>query len=205
MSDASRELIEAYDDAWNRQDLDALCAFHADDVVFENHTAGERAEGADAVRAHIGGIFERVAVAALPRPPLLRGGRLRRQRVDGDRDARRRDADRVGRGGRLPAPRREDRAQGRLLVVARPARPRREDAADAEAAAAVAGRLDRAAGGEHDVLHDREAEAGAARRARGVRAPEALEQARQVGLADADAVVGGGQDARRPARARSRA
>ena len=59
MSDAVRELIEAYDAAWNRQDLDGLCAFHTDDVVFENHTADERVEGADAVRAHIGGIFER--------------------------------------------------------------------------------------------------------------------------------------------------
>jgi len=59
MSDSTRELIAAYDEAWNRQDLDALCAFHTDDVVFENHTAGERAEGAAAVRAHIGGIFER--------------------------------------------------------------------------------------------------------------------------------------------------
>ena len=27
--------------------------------MFENHTAGERAEGAEAVREHIGGIFER--------------------------------------------------------------------------------------------------------------------------------------------------
>ena len=53
------DLIGRYNDAWNRQDLDGLCRFHADDVVFENHTAGERAEGADAVRAHIGGIFER--------------------------------------------------------------------------------------------------------------------------------------------------
>jgi len=55
----TRELIEVYNDAWNRQDLDALCAFHADEIVFENHTAGERAEGAGAVRAHIAGIFER--------------------------------------------------------------------------------------------------------------------------------------------------
>ena len=55
----SRGLIDAYNEAWNAQDLDRLCSFHADDVVFENHTAGERAEGADAVRAHIGGIFER--------------------------------------------------------------------------------------------------------------------------------------------------
>ena len=55
----TKALIETYNEAWNRQDLDALCAFHADEIVFENHTAGERAEGADAVRAHIGGIFER--------------------------------------------------------------------------------------------------------------------------------------------------
>ena len=59
MSNAVRDLIGAYDDAWNRQDIDALCAFHAEDVVFANHTAGEVVEGADAVRAHIGGIFER--------------------------------------------------------------------------------------------------------------------------------------------------
>jgi ketosteroid isomerase-like protein len=55
----TKALIEAYNDAWNRQDLDAVCGFHAEEIVFENHTAGERAEGADAVRAHIGGIFER--------------------------------------------------------------------------------------------------------------------------------------------------
>ncbi len=59
MSDDVRRLIDDYNDAWNRQDLDGLCAFHADDVVFENHTAAERVEGAEAVRAHIGGIFER--------------------------------------------------------------------------------------------------------------------------------------------------
>jgi ketosteroid isomerase-like protein len=55
----ARALIHAYNEAWNRQDLDGLCSFHADEFVFENHTAGERAAGADAVRAHIGGIFER--------------------------------------------------------------------------------------------------------------------------------------------------
>ena len=51
-----RELISSYNDAWNAQDLDAICALHAPGMVFENHTAGERAEG-DAVREHIGGIF----------------------------------------------------------------------------------------------------------------------------------------------------
>jgi taurine dehydrogenase small subunit len=59
VSERVRALIEDYNEAWNRQDLDAVCSLHADDIVFENHTAGERAEGADAVRAHIGGIFER--------------------------------------------------------------------------------------------------------------------------------------------------
>jgi ketosteroid isomerase-like protein len=53
-----RELIDSYNDAWNRQDLDAIHAAHADDIVFHNHTADERVEGADAVRAHIARIFE---------------------------------------------------------------------------------------------------------------------------------------------------
>jgi steroid delta-isomerase-like uncharacterized protein len=51
-----RPLIERYNDAWNRHDLDAILALHAPDMVFENHTAGERAEG-DGVRGHIAGIF----------------------------------------------------------------------------------------------------------------------------------------------------
>ena len=61
MSDANsaaalEQLIERYNDAWNAQDLDAIVAFHAPGMVFENHTAGERAEGAD-VRGHIAEIF----------------------------------------------------------------------------------------------------------------------------------------------------
>jgi ketosteroid isomerase-like protein len=51
------ELIERYNDAWNRQDLDAIHALHHPEIVFDNHTAGERAEGAEAVREHIGNIF----------------------------------------------------------------------------------------------------------------------------------------------------
>jgi steroid delta-isomerase-like uncharacterized protein len=50
------EAIERYNDAWNRHDVDAIVALHAPDMVFENHTAGEAAEGA-AVREHIAGIF----------------------------------------------------------------------------------------------------------------------------------------------------
>ena len=52
-----RELIERYNDAWNRQDLDTIHALHHPEIVFDNHTAGERAEGAEAVREHIGRIF----------------------------------------------------------------------------------------------------------------------------------------------------
>ena len=52
----TKGLIEAYNDAWNRQDLDAICALHAPGMVFENHNAGERAEG-EAVRDHIASIF----------------------------------------------------------------------------------------------------------------------------------------------------
>jgi ketosteroid isomerase-like protein len=51
------DLIGRYNDAWNRQDLDAVHALHHPEIVFDNHTAGERAEGADAVREHIGRIF----------------------------------------------------------------------------------------------------------------------------------------------------
>jgi ketosteroid isomerase-like protein len=49
-------VIERYNEAWNAQDLDAIVAFHAPGMVFENHTAGERAVGPD-VRHHIGEIF----------------------------------------------------------------------------------------------------------------------------------------------------
>ena len=52
-----RELIETYNAAWNAQDLDAIHALHHPEVVFENHTAAERAEGAEAVREHIATIF----------------------------------------------------------------------------------------------------------------------------------------------------
>lgn len=55
--DALAQMIERYNEAWNAHDLDSIISMHAPDMVFENHTAGERAEG-PAVRAHIGEIFE---------------------------------------------------------------------------------------------------------------------------------------------------
>jgi|SRR6186997_1126329 len=56
-AEALREAIARYNAAWNAHDLDAILAMHAPDMVFENHTAGESAEG-EAVRGHIGSIFE---------------------------------------------------------------------------------------------------------------------------------------------------
>jgi steroid delta-isomerase-like uncharacterized protein len=53
---ALREAIDRYNVAWNDHDLDSIMSMHAPDMVFENHTAGESAQG-EAARAHIGAIF----------------------------------------------------------------------------------------------------------------------------------------------------
>jgi steroid delta-isomerase-like uncharacterized protein len=52
-----QETIAAYNDAWNAHDVARIGSMHAPDMVFENHTAGERAEGDEAL-AHIAGIFD---------------------------------------------------------------------------------------------------------------------------------------------------
>ena len=52
-----RETLAAYNDAWNAHDVERVGSLHAPDMVFENHTAGERAEGDEALE-HIAGIFE---------------------------------------------------------------------------------------------------------------------------------------------------
>jgi steroid delta-isomerase-like uncharacterized protein len=54
---ALEQTIERYNRAWNEHDLDAIMSMHAPDMVFENHTAGESAEGEE-VRSHIASIFE---------------------------------------------------------------------------------------------------------------------------------------------------
>jgi uncharacterized protein YceH (UPF0502 family) len=51
------DVIDAYNEAWNMHDLEAIVAFHAPGMVFQNYNAGEHAEG-DAVQTHIGRIFE---------------------------------------------------------------------------------------------------------------------------------------------------
>jgi steroid delta-isomerase-like uncharacterized protein len=60
MSTATDQLeatIAAYNDAWNAHDVDRIASMHAPDMVFENHTAGERADGVEALK-HIAWIFE---------------------------------------------------------------------------------------------------------------------------------------------------
>jgi uncharacterized protein len=56
-ADSLGETIAAYNDAWNAHDVERIGTMHARDMVFENHTAGERAVGAQALE-HIGRIFE---------------------------------------------------------------------------------------------------------------------------------------------------
>jgi steroid delta-isomerase-like uncharacterized protein len=59
--DSAAELeqtIEHYNAAWNSHDLEAIMLMHAPDMTFENHTAGESAQGEEQVRRHIASIFE---------------------------------------------------------------------------------------------------------------------------------------------------
>ena len=56
-TDQLSEIIAAYNEAWNAHDVERIGSMHAPDMVFENHTAGERAEGDDALD-HIARIFE---------------------------------------------------------------------------------------------------------------------------------------------------
>jgi steroid delta-isomerase-like uncharacterized protein len=59
-TDSAAELervIQRYNEAWNAHDLDAIVSMHAHDMTFENHTAGESAQG-EQVRQHIAKIFE---------------------------------------------------------------------------------------------------------------------------------------------------
>jgi ketosteroid isomerase-like protein len=66
-------LIDRYDAAWNGQDLDTIASLHDDAIVFHNHTAGERVEGAAAVRDHIAAIFVRWPTLRFERRALRLG------------------------------------------------------------------------------------------------------------------------------------
>ena len=76
-----QSLLERYDEAWNDQDLDTIVELHAPGMVFENHTAGSRAEG-DEVRGHIGRIFENWPDMRFRRPQASGARRAGRERMD---------------------------------------------------------------------------------------------------------------------------
>lgn len=67
------ELIGRYNQAWNSQDLATIHELHHPQIVFENHTAVERAEGADNVREHIARIFENNPTMSFQTRSLLAG------------------------------------------------------------------------------------------------------------------------------------
>lgn len=50
-------VIEAYDAAWNRHELETIVACHTVDSVFESHTTAEIAIGHDAIRRMIARYF----------------------------------------------------------------------------------------------------------------------------------------------------
>lgn len=50
-------LIDRYNDAWNRHDVEAIVSMHTDDSVFENHTTGDVNVGKEAIGHAISGIF----------------------------------------------------------------------------------------------------------------------------------------------------
>jgi steroid delta-isomerase-like uncharacterized protein len=53
----NRALAEAYVDAWNRHDPEAIAALHTEDAVFENHTSGGHAIGPRAIAEIAAAVF----------------------------------------------------------------------------------------------------------------------------------------------------
>ena len=147
-TDELRDVIDAYNDAWNAHDVERIASMHAPDMVFENHTAGERAQGEEAL-AHIGGIFaawpdiefrtrrlyvredlvvqEWTASATHTQP--LRRGELARGAIGRAR--------RVGGDGHHPVRGRQGEAQGRLLRLGVDPAPGRAPVGGASCARAV--------------------------------------------------------------------
>lgn len=52
-----RAIIDKYNDAWNRHDVEAIVVMHTEDSVFCNHTSGGEAVGHDAIRRIVSGVF----------------------------------------------------------------------------------------------------------------------------------------------------
>jgi steroid delta-isomerase-like uncharacterized protein len=57
MSHPLEAVIAAYNDAWNRHDVEAVVALHTEDSVFQNHTSGGHAQGREAIREVVAGVF----------------------------------------------------------------------------------------------------------------------------------------------------
>jgi steroid delta-isomerase-like uncharacterized protein len=52
-----QDLIDRYNDAWNKHDVDAIVAMHTEDSVFENHVTGDVNVGREQIGVAIRGIF----------------------------------------------------------------------------------------------------------------------------------------------------
>ena len=87
-SDEALELGIRYRDAFFARDIEAIMALVTPDFVFENVTGGERIEGAEAARAHIGAIFARWPDMGFEEREggIRAGGRSRGGRVDSPGD-----------------------------------------------------------------------------------------------------------------------
>ena len=80
---ALEETIGRYNEAWNSHDLDAIMVMHAPDMVFENHTAGESAQG-EAAREHIASYKAPRVVHFVGDFPRTRNGKVLRRALRPD-------------------------------------------------------------------------------------------------------------------------
>ncbi len=80
-------VIEAYNDAWNRHDVDAIVAMHTEDSVFRNHTSGGEAVGRAAIRRIVAGVFDILPRHPFHAAPPVRARRPGRPGMDGEGDA----------------------------------------------------------------------------------------------------------------------
>ena len=108
MASVTTETLQAFADAWNRHDIDALMTFMTDDCVFENaagpDACGTRHAGREAVRKAFAAVWQAMPDAQWRDGASLRRWRPRHVRVDLHRHARRRHAHRGRRRGHVHVP-----------------------------------------------------------------------------------------------------
>lgn len=51
------DIMDRYQEAWNRHDVESILALHTDDTVFQNHTSGGLAVGKEELRNMLQSIF----------------------------------------------------------------------------------------------------------------------------------------------------